>query len=115
MLETSQGTMPGPRVDDIEDEFVLNAVGLLKMLEDANRFRIVCVVAQQERTVNEIGRLIGLNQSSVSQHLSRLRLGGWVQTRREAHKIHYSIKDTRVIRLLSVISNLRLARSPIKI
>ena len=43
---------------------------------------------------------VGLSQSALSQHLSKLRLGGLVTFRREAQTLFYALDDARVRQLL---------------
>ena len=49
------------------------ASGLLKSLANAQRLRILCLLAGGERNVGELNDLLDLSQSALSQHLARLR------------------------------------------
>ncbi|MGE0725391.1 MAG: ArsR/SmtB family transcription factor [Alphaproteobacteria bacterium] len=66
---------------------------LLKSMSNPHRLAILCLVAERERSVGELGDLIGLNQSALSQHLARLRLDRLVRTRRHRQSIYYSLDD----------------------
>lgn len=80
--------------------------GLLAMLANPFRLRIMCELQQGERAVSELESVVGLSQSALSQHLAKLRSTGIVKTRRKAQTIHYSIKDERVARLLGTLFEL---------
>jgi DNA-binding transcriptional ArsR family regulator len=82
------------------------AAGMLAMLANPCRLRIMCELHKSERSVSEIEAVIGLSQSALSQHLAKLRGAGLVKTRREAQTIYYSVQDARVARLLAVLFEL---------
>ncbi|WP_206612635.1 ArsR/SmtB family transcription factor [Paenirhodobacter populi] len=68
-------------------------VGLLKSLSHEGRLAILCHLAEAERTVTELERLLGLRQAAVSQQLARLRADGLVLARRNGKAIHYSLAE----------------------
>ena len=81
----------------------LEAETFLKALANRHRLVILCELHKGERSVTALQQGLGLSQSSLSQHLARLREDGLVRTRRESQTIHYSLGGdhvTRVIRLL---------------
>ena len=61
-----------------------HAASVLKLLANEQRLLILCRLTQGEFSVNAMVELCGQSQSSVSQHLGKLREGGLVKTRREA-------------------------------
>lgn len=67
------------------------ATALLKAMSNSSRLLILCQLAEREKTVGELERLVGLSQSGLSQHLALLRRKGIVATRREAQSIYYSL------------------------
>lgn len=64
---------------------------LLKAMSNEKRLMILCYLAEGEKAVGEMERLVGLSQSALSQHLARLRRDGLVKTRRESQTIYYSL------------------------
>ncbi len=76
---------------------------LLKTLANPNRLMVLCNIVNQERTVGELEKLIGLGQSALSQQLSRLRHEGIVECRREGQNAYYSLKDEGARRVLEVL------------
>ena len=74
------------------------------------RLAILDVLAQSERTVEEIAREIGASVANASQHLQQLRAARLVETRREGLFIFYRLADDRVLRLWQVIREVGEAR-----
>ena len=67
------------------------ASALLKAMGNPHRLMILCRLAEGEKCVGELERVIGLSQSALSQHLARLRRDDVVATRRVAQTIYYSL------------------------
>ncbi len=65
---------------------------LLKAMASPTRLMLLCTLAEREKSVNELAAELELRQSTVSQHLSRLRLDRLVATRREAQTIYYRLE-----------------------
>jgi DNA-binding transcriptional ArsR family regulator len=84
----------------------LAAEELLKALANSHRLMILCELKDGERSVSALENVVPLTQSALSQHLARLREGGFVATRREAQTIYYRLADTRVARLIEVLHEL---------
>jgi len=82
------------------------AAELLKALANQHRLMILCELHNGERSVSALEAVVPLSQSALSQHLAKLREGGFVATRREAQTIYYSLADTRVVRLIGVLHEL---------
>jgi DNA-binding transcriptional ArsR family regulator len=78
----------------------------LKALANGHRLMILCELKDGERSVSALERVVPLTQSALSQHLAKLREGGFVATRREAQTIYYSLADVRVARLMEVLHEL---------
>jgi DNA-binding transcriptional ArsR family regulator len=79
------------------------AADLLKAMSNENRLLILCHLGEQEMSVNELNKFIDLSQSSLSQHLARLRNDGLVKTRRESQTIYYSIANKSVVKLIAFL------------
>ncbi len=79
---------------------------LLKTMANEWRLLILCHLAEKERSVSELERLIGLNQSALSQHLAILRREQLVKTRREAQSIYYSLASDEAAQIMGTLYNL---------
>jgi DNA-binding transcriptional ArsR family regulator len=64
---------------------------VLKAMSNPSRLMILCQLAEGEKSVSQLEKLIGLSQSGLSQHLAVLRHKGIVATRRQAQSIYYSL------------------------
>jgi ArsR family transcriptional regulator, virulence genes transcriptional regulator len=79
------------------------AIHFLRVLAQDTRVKLVCTLMTGERSVGELAALASLHQSTVSQHLARLRREGVVSSRREGNAILYSIADQRVRGILLTV------------
>ncbi len=66
-------------------------VTLFKALSDANRLKIVGLLAQQPYSVEELAALLDLKASTVSHHLARLAKVGLVHARAEGYYSVYQL------------------------
>lgn len=80
-----------------------HAANVLKLLANEQRLLILCRLTQGEFAVGQLVKQCGQSQSSVSQHLARLREGGVVRTRREGTTIYYSLSDNGVRQLIDML------------
>ena len=69
------------------------------LLGDKTRLSIMALLADGEMNVTTICKKLRLPQSSISHHLSLLRIGGLVKTRRDGKQIIYSLADLTKHRL----------------
>jgi len=85
------------------------AAALMKTLSNTARLMILCQLVEGERSVAELEKNLDTKQPNVSQQLARLRMEGYVSTRREGRTIYYRLADERVA---SVIHNLHATFCP---
>ena len=79
------------------------AAELLKAMGNENRLLILCYLGEKEMSVSELNVFIDLSQSSLSQHLARLRNDGLVKTRRQSQTIYYTIANNSVVKLIALL------------
>ena len=77
--------------------------GVAKVLGNGRRAEIVDVLAQSERSVEEVAGELGQSIANTSQHLQRLLRAGLVRTRREGNRIYYSLAGPRVAELWAAV------------
>ena len=82
------------------------ATAFLRALANENRLMILCHLAQGERSVTELERLLGIRQPNLSQQLARLRADGLVATRRDAKSIYYSLASPEAILTIQLLYRL---------
>ena len=74
-----------------------------KALASGRRAEIVDVLAQGERSVEEIAEEIDQSVANTSQHLQQLLRAGLVRTRREGNRIQYQLAGPRVAELWALL------------
>ncbi len=79
------------------------AAQLLAAMANPKRLLILCNLLERERSVSELSRIVGLEQSPLSQHLSKLRALGLVKTRRDGQTIFYRLASEAVTRVLATL------------
>lgn len=85
---------------DLDEETLFIASQTFKALSDPTRLRILNLLTQGERSVNEIAETLSLLQSTVSHQLRFLKNLRLVKFRREGTTLYYSQDDEHVIGLL---------------
>lgn len=95
-------TVPGTAGQELQKlaEKAQDASNLLKAMAHQTRLLILCILAEQEKTVSEIESLLGVQQAMVSQQLARLRMEGLVNTRRDGRLVYYSLGNENVASFL---------------
>lgn len=79
----------------------------LKVLAHPIRICIVKnLVELGECNVGHMHTCLEVPQSTVSQHLQKLRLAGIVEGQRKGLEIYYRIKDERIVKFINAIFNL---------
>ena len=68
-------------------------VAFFKALSDANRLKIVALLAAGERSVEQLAAKLGLTSPTVSHHLSRLSAIGLVSARAEGYYSIYRLEE----------------------
>jgi rhodanese-related sulfurtransferase/DNA-binding transcriptional ArsR family regulator len=74
-----------------------------KALASGRRAEIIDVLAQGERSVEEIAAEIDQSVANTSQHLQQLLRAGLVRTRRDGNRIHYELAGPRVAELWALL------------
>ncbi len=59
------------------------------------RFMILSALLKEEQSVGELSAFTEVSQSVTSQHLSKMKDSGILDSRKESNKVYYYIKDVR--------------------
>ena len=78
----------------------MELLGFYKALADANRLKIIGLLAQGQYAVEQIAEILGLRPSTVSHHLSKLLRAGLVSARPESYYNTYRL-ETGVLESMS--------------
>ncbi|MDM9621668.1 transcriptional regulator [Rhizobium sp. AC44/96] len=82
------------------------AAALLSAMANPKRLLILCNLVKGEIPVGALATEVGLSQSALSQHLSKLRAQKLVKTRRDAQTIYYSSSSEQVIKILETLQDI---------
>lgn len=85
------------------DEDIQQASNAIKAIAHPLRLKILCVLGDQEVSVQDIVEHVGTSQSNISQHLAILRDKGVLSTRKDANRVFYRIGDLRTLKLVSLM------------
>lgn len=81
------------------------AVGFLKGLANCDRLLVLCELAEGEKNVSQLIDATGIAQTSMSQHLSKLKDEGIVDFRRDHRALYYTISHNAVHEVMAVLYN----------
>ena len=91
-------------------DFEANAIevaDILRALGNEKRLMILCRLLEAgEATVGSLVQAVGISQSALSQHLSRMRDERIVAFRRESQTLWYRIADPRIEQLMAELYRL---------
>ena len=76
---------------------------ILKALAHPARLKMVVGLLRDECNVAQIQKVLGLPQSTISQHLRVLKNADIIKGRREGTKICYRVIDVRVRKIVEII------------
>ncbi len=93
--------MKYPIIDREED--IQQAARAMKAMAHPLRLKILCLLGDEEVSVQDIVAQVGTSQSNISQHLAIMRDKGVLAIRKEANFVYYRINDPRTLKLVSLM------------
>jgi DNA-binding transcriptional ArsR family regulator len=99
-------------VDNVQplQESLLNGDKAQRMAEffsflgDANRLRILSVLAKEELCVSDLAALLEMSESAVSHQLRNLRAMRLVSYRKQGRNVFYQLHDSHVFHLYQAVA-----------
>ncbi len=85
------------------DESIDMAARSLKAMSHPLRLKILCILGENEVSVQDIVANVGTSQSNISQHLAILRDKGILAARKDANKVYYRVGDARTLKLINMM------------
>ncbi len=76
---------------------------IAKAIANPHRLELVDLLAQGERSVEELAKESALSIANASQHLLALRDAHLVSSRKEGQRVYYRLADASVFQLLQII------------
>ena len=104
MPHPSEHRDPARPLSDAEAETLADA---MRLFGAASRLRLLWAMLDGERTVDELSRATGTEQSATSHQLRLLRQARLVAVRRDGRHAHYRLHDHHVRDLLVAIRHHR--------
>lgn len=108
---TDTAAGPNPTTRNLDDSYGAVA-GLLRSLADPTRLRLLAHLSLGEHQVGELVDRIGLAQSTVSVHLTRLKSSGIITKRIEGRSSYYAIRDPKAVMRILAMARTLLAHQP---
>jgi rhodanese-related sulfurtransferase/biotin operon repressor len=88
-----------PARDETVQRLYIEVSRIAKALSSPSRLQLVQILAQSERTVEALGRELGLSTANVSHHLQALREARLVEARKEGLYVYYRLAGPDVFAL----------------
>lgn len=98
---------------DVMRDSAETVVTILKSLANTDRLLILCHLSQQELNVSQIEEITQIRQPTLSQQLMMLRKSDVVNTRRDGKQIYYTIKDPKLVEVLSTLYRVYCPATPL--
>ena len=89
-----------------------STINFLKLLADPTRLRLLLLLEEDELSVAELQKILGMGQSRISSHLAQLKRAGVVEDRRSGKNVYYGVTtkqgrkpaDAKVSELIRVLA-----------
>jgi ArsR family transcriptional regulator len=81
-------------------EQIEQAARSMKAIAHPLRLKILCLLGEDEVSVQDIVDAVGTSQSNISQHLAILRTKGVLDARKDANRVYYRVSDQRTLDLI---------------
>lgn len=96
-------TTPNSETTSVDIE---SAALALRAISNVHRFMILCLLAEQDHTVGDLERAVGIRQPSMSQQLARLREDGIVSCTRDGKSMIYALTDSKIRQVILALNKI---------
>jgi len=93
------------KIEDLEkmQDNAEEAAAFMQGFASPHRLMILCQLVEGEKSVSQLIDATGIAQTSMSQHLSKLKQEGLVDFRREHRTLYYYIKQKDVMAIMTIL------------
>jgi len=91
-------TLPNPKRDVFH-----NLARIGTALSSPVRLEFLELLAQGERSVDQLATLTGVSVANTSQHLQKLKAAGLIVGRKEGQYVHYRLAGDEIVDLLGAL------------
>lgn len=88
------------KTEIISDNYISQLSSFFKVLAENTRMKIICVISENEVSVNDIAVILNMTKSTVSHQLKILKTEGYVKVVRHGKNIYYSLDDQHVVNII---------------
>lgn len=92
----------GILLDELDEDELIEMAELFKMFGDSTRIKILYLLLDGEKCVQEITDAAGATQSAISHQLRLLKQARLVRSRRQGKQVCYSLADDHVKTILGM-------------
>ena len=97
------------KTKNIDLEKLEKVAAILKAVGHPVRIQVVNLLRDgKELSVNKLCEMLDVDQSLLSQHLSKMKLKGVLASRREGRNIFYSLKLMEVLKVMECMRSCRI-------
>jgi len=97
---------------DFKDSLYASIAGITKAFSNANRLEIIDLLANGEKTVEQIALQTAISISNASQHLKVLKNSRLVKSRRDGQFIWYTLNSVKVMAAWQALRDLAMKHEP---
>jgi DNA-binding transcriptional ArsR family regulator len=77
-----------------------DAAEVFALLSAPGRLHLLWILSNNELDVTTLVTAVGGTKAGISQHLAKLRLAGWVDSRRDGRRLLYRVVDPHIVTLV---------------
>ncbi len=88
---------------NMEEKFFQMHAEVCKSMANATRLKIMSLLREGEKSVEELRKRLGLNKANLSQHLAILRQRKILTARRAGLNVYYSIANPKMIKACDIL------------
>lgn len=92
--------------EKMHDDQIRDISKLMKSISHPIRFKILCLLQDEELSVGDLLEELETTSSNITQHLNILRNQGIIDFRKDANYIYNRISDERIIELIKKMHKL---------
>jgi hypothetical protein len=89
-----------------------HVASMLKLMAHPHRLMLLCLLSEGQRSVSELADILGISQTTLSNHLTKLRDAKLVDYNRYHRILEYRLAAPEAQTILDVLSGMCLNRSP---
>ena len=87
----------------LNDNKINSLSELFKIFGDPTRLKIINILLNEEKCVNEISNILNISQSAISHQLKILKTSKLVKYTKKGKEVYYSLFDNRVQKIFELV------------